>query len=184
MDRTAIFMDGGYLDKLVEREFGRVHVDLGKLATELAGGKPLLRAYYYHCPPYQGDPPTEEESQRVAQRDRFYAALHRLPRFQVRLGKLAKRGEDGGGRPIFLQKRVDVMLAVDMVQLSLTRQISHVVLLAGDSDFVPAIDVVKQNGVSVVLWHGAAGSYHRELWEACDERMTLSVGLIERVKRG
>ena len=70
------------------------------------------------------------------------------------MGKLAKRGPDASGNPIFIQKRVDIMLGVDMVQMAATQQISRAILLAGDSDFLPAIEVVKQYGVLVILWHG------------------------------
>lgn len=82
-----------------------------------------MRTYYYHCPPYQSNPPTEEERERLSSRQKFFSALSRLNRFQLRLGKLEKRGEDAKGKPIFVQKRVDIMLGVDMVQLASTSQI-------------------------------------------------------------
>jgi len=188
MDRAAIFIDGAYLDKLLENEFGRAQIDYGRLADELAQGADILRTYYYHCPPYQSNPPTTDESQRTAARNRFFAALSRLPRFQVRQGKLAYRGKDQNGQPIFVQKRVDIMLGVDMVQLAATRQIAKAVLLAGDSDFVPAVEAVKQHGVLTVLWHGPirAGrnsTVHQELWDACDERFPLTQGVVDACPR-
>jgi len=118
--------------------------------------------------------------------NRFLSALSSLPRFRVRLGKLAFRGTNQQGAPIFVQKRVDIMLGVDMVQLAATRQIARAVLLVGDSDFVPAVEVVKQHGVLTVLWHGPrrpgqANTVHRELWDACDDRFELTQPLITRV---
>ena len=188
MDRTVIFVDGAYLDKLLEREFKQTRIDLGRLAEELAQGTQILRSYYYHCPPYQSNPPTFEEKQQTAKKDKFFAALSKLPRFQVRLGKLAYRGIGSDGRPIFTQKRVDIMLGVDMVQLAATRQINRAVLLAGDSDFVPAVEAVKYHGVLVVLWHGpnrpgVNSTVHRELWDACDDRFELTQTIIDKAKR-
>jgi hypothetical protein len=65
MDRCAIFLDGGYLQKLLAKEFGKPNVDYGKLANALAEGCDVLRTYFYNCPPYQSDPPTAEEKQLI-----------------------------------------------------------------------------------------------------------------------
>lgn len=63
----------------------------------------------------------------------FTNRLRRLARFEVRLGKLAYRGLDASNSPIFEQKRVDSMLAVDLVLLSAKRVIQKAVLFTGDS---------------------------------------------------
>jgi len=43
MARTAIFIDGGYLDKVLRSCFGGVRIDYGAVARELAGGGDILR---------------------------------------------------------------------------------------------------------------------------------------------
>ena len=43
MDRTAIFIDGGYLDQLLKHEFGGVSVDYRKLTERLGDGCDVLR---------------------------------------------------------------------------------------------------------------------------------------------
>ena len=188
VDRTAIFIDGGYFDRLLESEFNRVRVDYGQLAQKLAGDDSILRTYYYHCPPYMPARPLEEDLRRAEAKERFFSALTTLPRFQVRLGKLTYRGQDEQGRPIFLQKLVDIMLGVDLVLMSATRQITRAILLSGDSDFVPAVAAAKQQGTLVTLFHGPmtsprGGTVHRELWEVCDERFELTQGLVDSVQR-
>jgi hypothetical protein len=74
--KFALFVDGGYLDKVNEHEFGRAPIDLGKLPeavrARLAIEATLLRAYYYHCPVYLGSPPTEEQRRRQAAQDRYF----------------------------------------------------------------------------------------------------------------
>lgn len=189
MDRCAIFIDGAYVDKLFEHHLGGIRVDYAKLATRFSAGKDLLRTYYYHCPPYQSSPPTVEERRRFSSSERFFGALSRLPRFQVRLGKLEYRGDRDDGSPIFVQKRVDILLGVDMVELAATRQITQAILVAGDSDFLPAIEVVKRHGVLTELWHGTRGGQgrqstcHNDLWNMCDERFEIDADVAEEISR-
>lgn len=173
--RLAIFIDGGYLDRLL-RDLNSSRVSYDRLARRIAGtvypGIDLLRTYYYNCPPYLSSPPTEEEKQRMSKKQAFYDALLRLPRFEVRMGRLAKRiAEDGSER--FEQKLVDVLLSIDLVLLSATRQITHAAIVAGDSDFIPAIKVAKNNGVAVWLFHGPQSHLHRDLWNVADERVLM-----------
>jgi len=100
------------------------------------------------------------------------------------LGRLAFRGFDQEGNMILEQKRVDIMLGTDLVELAATKQISTAVLVAGDSDYIPAIEKAKRHGVQIWLYHSPAPhAYHDELWESCDERHAIDRQLIETVLR-
>ena len=190
-DRTAIFIDGAYFDKLLELEFNRSRIDFGKFVQSVGGDDNVFRTYYYHCPPYVSQVPTEEETRRAEAKDRFFSALSSLPRFQVRLGKLVYRGQDERGKPIFIQKLVDIMLGVDLVTLAATRQITRAILVAGDSDFVPAVDAAKMHGVLISLWHGPTkngmqlshSTVHLELCDACDERFEMDSEFVKSIRR-
>src|SRR5947207_14805815 len=118
MGTAAVFLDGGYVDKVMALDFGRAKIDYSKLALAMAAPDELLRTYYYQCLPYQSNPPTEEERIRYSSAHRFITKLKTLPRLEVRLGKLAYRGNDADGKPIFIQKRVDCMFGVDMALLA------------------------------------------------------------------
>jgi uncharacterized LabA/DUF88 family protein len=126
--------------------------------------------------PYQSSPPTKEESERYAAMNRFVYSLKKLPRFEVRLGKLERRGTE------FVQKRVDVLLSVDLVRMSWGRQIDRAILVTGDSDFVPAVQAAKDAGVLVQLYY-FPGFVHDELLQACDDRIEITKELIDSVKR-
>ncbi len=178
-DRIALFIDGAYLQRVLVDEFNRVNIDFGKLADRMANGGEILRTYYYNSLPYRGRTPSEEEQTRYNNTRRFHDALEMLPRFEVRLGRLEFRGNDANGHPIFEQKRVDILLGVDMVQLSAKGHIGQAVLLAGDSDFIPAIAVAKAEGVLVRLFHGS--SCHSELRRAVDERVKLDDALMNSI---
>ena len=180
-NRVAIFIDGAYLNRVIIDEFGAGRVDYAALSHRLAGDADILRSYSYDCPPYQSDPPTLEEQSRFTNRRRFFEALEHLPRFSVRLGHLARRGPDGFGRYTFQQKRVDTMLGVDMALLAAKHVIQEVILVAGDSDFVPAVAAAKSEGVLTRLVHGR--NYHAGLWREADERVRLTQEFIDSVLR-
>lgn len=71
-------------------------------------------------------------------------------------------------------------LAVDLVQLAAKRQVTDAALLAGDSDFLPAIEAAKSDGIVVHLFHGRAP--HDELRICCDERTRIDRALIDSVR--
>jgi len=184
--RAAVFIDGGYLDKVMYYDFQNQRIDYEKLGLEMAAPDELLRVYYYHCLPYQSNPPTEEERQRYASKHRFITALSHLPRFEVRLGRLVMRGRNDDGSPIFVQKRIDCMVGVDMALLAAKAKITNVGFLSGDSDLIPAVEAVKREAVLVTLWHGSFSkdtTPSRELVEICDERRQITRELISRIVR-
>ena len=180
-DRVAIFIDGAYLQSVLTDEFNRVQIDFAKLSAGMAEDAEILRTYYYHCPPYRSDPPTPDQIRRYARSRRFYAALELLPRFEVRLGRLEFRGNEPDGSPRFEQKRVDILLGVDLVQLSAKGQIRQAVLLAGDSDFIPAVAAAKSEGVLVRLYHGS--HCHSDLLREVDERVKINQPFIDQALR-
>ena len=176
-ERVANFIDGAYWQRIVADEFNRARIDFSALARAMANETDILRSYYYHCMPYQSSRPSREESERYAASQRFYTALELLPRFEVRLGRLEFRGNRADGRPIFEQKRVDIMLGVDMVQLAAKGHITQANLLAGDSDFIPAVAVAKAEGVLVKLFHG--NGCHSDLLREVDERVKFDQAFID-----
>jgi uncharacterized LabA/DUF88 family protein len=73
------------------------------------------------------------------------------------------------------------MLGVDLALLSGKRQITHAALLAGDSDFIPAVVAAKSEGVLVRLYHGR--KYHKDLWDCVDERFSITKRFIDEITR-
>lgn len=177
--KSAIFIDGGYLEKVIKNEFPGTRIDFSKIPHALCNGKEVLRTYYYNCLPYQSNPPSTDEKNRLSKAQAFHYALDSLPRFQVKKGRLQKKGAG-----IFVQKGVDTLLSVDLVHLALTRQISDAILIAGDYDFNPAVEVAKTSGINIILVHSQDPKcYHRELWNICDERIPLNQTLVDSIKR-
>ena len=181
MGRIAVFIDGAYLQYTLKNEFGRPRIDFENLVAEIIGERELLRTYYYDCLPYQSATPTPAERTRFGRAQGFHDALRRINRFEVRLGVLEFRGTKDNGAPIFQQKRVDILMGVDLVQLSAKHQITDAAIVAGDSDFLPAIEVAKPEGVVIHLYHGQHP--HHDLRAECDETTQITQELIDRIRR-
>jgi len=165
----------------MQNEFTGKKIDYSKLPgriQQMITDSSVFRSYYFHCPPYQDNVPTPEQTERFSRKEKFFAMLRKLPRYEVKLGYLAKRG--GNGTPIkYEQKMVDMLLGLEMVHLSAKGQINHIAIIAGDSDFVPAIKMAKEDGVDVFLFHG--DSCHHELLQNADERYKIDDAFIDSV---
>ncbi len=182
-DKVAIFIDGGYLDKVLQNEFSYAKIDYQKLASWMSNNVSIFRTYYYNCLPYQSNPPTKEESERFSRRQKFHLSLNKLPHFEVREGKLEYRGYSADNSPIFVQKRVDILLGVDIVLLSSKQRITHASIFAGDSDFLPAIEIAKNEGVLINLFHSKIYLPHDDLWQVADDRIEITEEVINNILR-
>ena len=99
--------------------------------------------------------------------------LKQQPLFAVRLGKISGKKEwrlktnvlndvIKGQRDIsslsdddfvldIKQKGVDMKIGLDIASLSLKKQVEKIILITGDSDFVPAIKMARREGIIVQL---------------------------------
>ncbi len=186
--RAAIFIDGAYiLSHLKSLNLGPNYRDLADYFLKpLRKSVPLdlLRCYFYYCPPWMSPEPTEAEKKRMAEHDAFMEEIIALERWSVRLGKLQRRWD--GHRETFEQKRVDVLLSVDMVRHTAAGHIQHVIVVAGDSDFIPAIEAAKESGATVSLWCGEENTVHRDLVDLADvvHRIDWKKFPVKKIKTG
>lgn len=181
MGRYAVFIDGGCARKVLN-QFENPKVSYLKFSQCVAHNEERLRTYYYDCAPCVSTPPTTEEKTKKAGFDRFVFALERQPRFQVRLGRLSRHHLSDGSIE-YEQKKVYILLAVDLVQLSVQHQIQRAVLLANDADFVPAIQIARDAGTVVELYYGIPPRPHDELMSACDDCIRITQELIDEIKQ-
>ena len=49
------------------------------------------------------------------------------------------------------QKGVDMKIGLDIASLSYKKQVDQIVLIAGDSDFVPAAKLARREGIDFIL---------------------------------
>lgn len=181
-----MFIDGAYLDKLLVgplAEYGKpLYLDMRKLPTLLAGGTRPWRTYYYHAMPWVSDPPEAAEYAAHQRKAEFIRFLSREPRWVIREGVVERRGGTRPGDWYYEQKRSDVQLAVDLTRLAWRGEVTRAILLAGDSDFIPAIEDAKAAGVAVAI-RGWPGTIHEDLLKACDDRLPLDATALRGIAR-
>jgi len=175
-ERGAIFIDRGYLSEILKAQFNSAKVDYLKLCSKICLDLKIerLRTYVYTCMPVvrKGN---SEDIFRESKVQRFLTKLKRLPRFEVKLGKLQFIGG------IFKQKMIDVLMSLDIATMSYEKQIQHAIIIAGDSDFVPAIKKAKDYGIIVHLYYHPS-SVHNELLDEVDELHEINEDLINSCK--
>jgi uncharacterized protein (TIGR00288 family) len=81
----------------------------------------------------------------------------------------------GSAIAVTKQKRVDVLISTRMLECSYDSNIDQIVLLAGDADFIPAVEVAKRR-TAVVLAYGDTmeATASEELKRTCDGRIKLN----------
>jgi uncharacterized LabA/DUF88 family protein len=188
-EKALLLIDGGYLDFL-QRSLGSPRLDYGRMANVICAhfGFSLLRCVYFNCLPYLSQSPTQEEQDAYRKKEGFYQRLERLDRFEVKLGRLDFRGHDENtGKPVLEQKQVDVLLAIEMVYAAARRSVDAIVLLSGDGDFLPAVELVKREGLTFALVHGPRSgpqlTVQESLWAAADLRLTIDIAFLEPLLR-
>jgi len=179
---VAVFVDGGYLNHLCKTSFGSrsrpFRVNYRRLGENIARecGGVLFRTYYYHAKPFQSKPPTEDERRRKSAFDRFLQFLDGVDRMEVRLGRV-RRYYDEEGNVKFEQKGVDVKLAIDALKLSLKGKIHKVAFVTGDSDFIPVVEAIKDEGIEVCIFYHPS-SVNWSLVNVCDKRVEIKKSLL------
>ena len=87
---------------------------------------------------------------------------YKLKKFLYKLGLIK----------ITKEKGVDILLVTDAVQVAQKKEASTIVLLSGDADFVPLINLLRSYGILCVNLHLYKGSAN-ELRIACDEHILI-----------
>lgn len=76
-----------------------------------------------------------------------YDAMKKLLRGTIAVSDLTERNF----RLEIVQKGVDMRIGVDMTSLALKKQVDQIILISGDSDFVPASKQARREGIDMIL---------------------------------
>lgn len=158
-ERVTFFIDGTNLYFGLIKDLQRLDLDFQKLVQKLLNGRTLSRVYYYAVAPTEEQATLETEIERYKRQMKFLEALRRIPYFEVVLGRLVLHNGS------YIEKGVDVAIAVDMLDLQNTYETA--VLISGDSDFCRAVQLVKRGGKHVENATTRTLS-SRELQQSCD----------------
>ena len=136
----------------------------------------LYRVFYYDGEPFKGkiENPLDGTVRNFGKSDEFYnnqdmlTGLESMSHVAVRRGKTKFRGwkinppkscsesdikiNANDLRPRVEQKGVDMRIGLDIAALSLKQFVDVLVLVSGDSDFVPALKFARTEGRQIVLF--------------------------------
>ena len=153
-ERVMIFIDGSNLYHSLKNIFGKTDLDIGKFSYKLLGRRKLTRIYYYNA-----KVGIKEEPERYRHQQGFFAGINAIPYSELRLGRLVYT--NWPSVPPY-EKGIDVQLATDMLSHSFRNNYDVAVLVAGDNDFVGALQAIKDNGKHVeVALFGRQGTSHQ-----------------------
>jgi len=187
---ASVLIDNGYLVKVLENEYSNARIDYLTFCDNICADASAARtmSILYDAAPVQTRDMSSRDRKKYANRLRFFSDLDKLPRFDVKLGKLVPFFERSSGEMRMRQKGVDVQIGVDMVAMSWDPaiKVDVIILIAGDADFEPAVNYVRGRGVRVILYH--SGVRNRDgtrkiadsLRGAADETRLLTPEPIER----
>ncbi len=175
-ERCAIFIDRGYLSQVIKDQFNGGSVDYFRMCDKICHdlGLERLRTYVYTCLLLIRKN-NLEDIKRKANVQKFLSKLRRLPRFEIKLGKLQWIGNQ------FRQKMIDVLMSLDIATMAYEEQIKEIIVFAGDSDFIPAIKKAKDYGVVIHLFYHRS-SVHNDLLDEVDEIHEINLDLINSCK--
>ena len=140
-DRVMIFIDGSNMYHSLKYWFKRTDIDIGKFSSKLLDKRRLIRIYYYNA-----RVGLREEPERYRDQQKFFGGVSAIPYTELRLGRLVYNNWPNS--PPY-EKGVDVLLATDMITHCFKNNYDVAILVAGDNDFVGALQAVKDNGKNI-----------------------------------
>ncbi len=156
MGKTIVFVDDGFFG-LVKNHFrqetGRKNKYLQTFRNiSKKEGSDLEHVFIYLAPPYQSNHPSETEARLMSNYQKMVKMFKKKSWVTLREGRCLKN-VDSNGNFHFYQKGVDALIIMDMYDLKETfPDVKKIILIASDSDFVPAIERMKKKGIEVILW--------------------------------
>lgn len=141
----------------------------------------LYRIFYYDCPPLDKniyhpllkEDVNFEQSELYSWMNKFLKELTKKRKFALRLGRLSEQAsytlrpqvvKDLFDKKITLedleednfmldikQKGVDMRIGLDISSMAFKKQVDQIILIAGDSDFVPAAKQARREGIDFIL---------------------------------
>lgn len=176
LNRLSIFIDGGHynaIQRYYQRDFDFLKFlqEAQNRLIEQIGVLSPLHSFYYDCEPYTDVNSSPEEKEALSKRRAYFNFL-RSQTVRVREGTVVRRALDNG-QATFQQKKVDLLLGLDIAEECSKRLMSHLVLVAGDGDLVPAVEFASHKGVQTWLLHGPRNMCSDSLWSAADGRIEI-----------
>lgn len=180
MKKVAVIIDGGFARKVFQKYFKKKNIPTSDQIIALGQKvltpeEELFRIYYYDCPPFEKDlrKPVSgvkfKDEVFIRSGKEYLAGISTQDHIAYRSGELKFGGwtlktsklneivstkravADDDFQPVFKQKRVDMKIGLDIAWLSIRKIVDRILLVAGDSDFIPAMKLARIEGVLITV---------------------------------
>jgi len=145
------FIDGAYLRDKFRECMLRYHDE--EASPDVPAGSSAIRGnatkvFYYDCidERQRENESNDEFRRRLTGQEAQFAAIREIPGWHVREGRLV------GARKQSRQKRVDILLAVEMLSHAFNKNMDKAILIAGDDDFTPLVEELLRHGTYTEVW--------------------------------
>ncbi len=164
-ERVMVFIDGSNLYHSLKNFFKRTDLDIGKFCNKLLGKRRLIRIYYYNASVGR-----REEPDRYRDQQAFFASVSAIQYCELRLGRLVY--VNWPNTPPY-EKGVDIQLTTDLLTHSYKNNYDVGILVAGDTDYVGALQAVKDNGKNIEIALFGKENTSRPLRDVADKVVTI-----------
>ena len=112
------------------------HCDYNKLKRVIKGNRNIIEANIYTGIMY---PVRDKEKA-------WFSSLNKMGyTLKTRAIKVAPSGKK-------IEKRIDVLMTVDIISSAYEKSVDTIIIVSGDSDFVPVVKKLKNLNINVELW--------------------------------
>lgn len=176
--------------------YGGLLRNLRDTNKNLLSKRELYRIFFYDCPPLdkRAQNPISKKgfsfgnTPEAIFRNAFHSELKRFRKVALRFGRIADEGHwminakktkellnhkitieqltDSDVRYEARQKGVDMRIGLDISSLAYQKSVDQIILIAGDSDFVPAAKLARREGIDFVLdpmWNNINPDLHEHI---------------------
>ena len=172
-ERVMIFIDGSNLYHSLKNYFKRTDLNIGRFCQKILRKRQLIRIYYYNARVGQ-----KQEPELYKQQQNFFSGINSIPYTELRLGRLVYTNQWPTVPPY--EKGTDVQLATDMITHSYKNNYDVAVVVAGDNDYVGAIQAVKDNGKNVEVALFGKERTSLQLRKVADNIITINSRLLNK----